>query len=313
MNKSLARTNPKLLKVFENLKHSIAEIDDIQELFSLRNQADGFEKAWKGYYKSSGFGFEQMFLGWETKVRSERKMGKMLGEMKLQGSNQWKLHHETSLENLGISKIQSFRYQQIARLEKEKFDKKIEELRLSWTEPTTKLMLLIAHVGHSTGEDEWYTPPEYASAASKTMGGIDLDPASTEIANLGVGAKKHYTKDDNGLEQEWFGNVWMNPPYSQPLISQFSTRLVEDYAKQDIKQACVLVNNATETNWYQRMIKACSVVCFLKGRVKFIDKHGKESGTPLQGQTILYFGKNVKKFNENFKKFGTILWNKGAK
>ena len=74
-----------------------------------------------------------------------------------------------------------------------------------------------------------------------------------------------------------------------------------------MEQACVLVNNATETVWFQNMLKTATTVCFVMGRIKFLDADGKASGAPLQGQAVLYFGKQTQRFNEEFSNFGVIL------
>lgn len=71
---------------------------------------------------------------------------------------------------------------------------------------------------------EWYTPPEIIRA----LGDFDLDPCSSEIAyNLNHSAKCYYTKEDNGLSKEWFGRIWLNPPYDQPTITRFIRRLAQ--------------------------------------------------------------------------------------
>jgi phage N-6-adenine-methyltransferase len=163
-----------------------------------------------------------------------------------------------------------------------------------------------AHVSNNSGENEWHTPPEYIEAARKVMGEIDCDPASIEIANRIVRAKKFYTAQDDGLKQKWGKRVWMNPPYAQPLVSDFCESVTARYESGEIEQACVLVNNATETGWFQGMLEKASAVCFIRGRVKFLDMEGKP-GAPLQGQALLYFGNDIQKFSLSFSKFGSVL------
>ena len=164
-----------------------------------------------------------------------------------------------------------------------------------------------AHVANNSGNNEWYTPSLYVEAARKAMGGIDLDPASSEIANRTVKAKIIFTAEDDGRTQTWRGRVWMNPPYAQPLMNDFAEAVSSKYESGEIKQACVLVNNATETQWFQRMLSVASAVCFPKSRIKFLDPQGKP-GAPLQGQAIIYMGKNVAAFKAEFVQEGAVLF-----
>lgn len=160
-----------------------------------------------------------------------------------------------------------------------------------------------AHVSQNTGETEWFTPPEYIRAALSVMGSIDLDPASTPAANKVVGAEKFFTKEDDGLAQPWHGRVWMNPPYAQPLIDRFSEKLVTEYRADRVEAACVLVNNATDTTWFQRMGLVANALCFPNGRIRFWHPD-KPSASPLQGQALLYFGDDPERFVKHFKPFG---------
>ena len=152
------------------------------------------------------------------------------------------------------------------------------------------------HVAQATGNNEWYTPSWLIEVARRAMGSIDCDPASSDIANETVKAEQYYTADGDGLKQDWNGNVWLNPPYSQPLIAQFCGHLMLQLHKGHTKQACVLVNNATETTWFQLLLMGAAAVWFIKGRVKFVGPDGTESNSPLQGQCMLYFGDNVEAF-----------------
>lgn len=164
-----------------------------------------------------------------------------------------------------------------------------------------------AHVANNSGNNEWYTPARYIELARQVMGGIDTDPASSEVANRTVQAARIFTQDDDGRTQVWTGRVWMNPPYAQPLIADFAEAVASKYETGEIEQACVLVNNGTETQWFQRMLSAASAVCFPKSRIKFIDPEGNPSGAPLQGQAVIYLGGNPQAFLEAFKAEGEVL------
>jgi phage N-6-adenine-methyltransferase len=163
------------------------------------------------------------------------------------------------------------------------------------------------HVSHNSGNNEWYTPAEYIEAARRVMNdGIDLDPATTEAANDVIKAAQIFTAADDGLKQEWSGRVWLNPPYAQPIIGKFISKLVAHVQANDLEAAIVLVNNATDTEWFQEMGAFADAICFKNGRIKFWGPDGME-GSPLQGQAFLYFGTETWRFVKHFSAFGSIL------
>jgi DNA N-6-adenine-methyltransferase (Dam) len=78
---------------------------------------------------------------------------------------------------------------------------------------------------------EWYTPKRYIEAARKVLGRIDCDPASSDIAQTVVRAKVYYTFQDDGLLQQWHGNVFLNPPYSlKGFVKRFVDKLLTEIA-----------------------------------------------------------------------------------
>ena len=107
------------------------------------------------------------------------------------------------------------------------------------------MLATTAHVGHNTGDSEWFTPANMITLARKVLGGIDLDPASTAAANRVVKAAQFYTATEDGLTLPWRGRVWMNPPYAHPAIEQFTSKLVESARSGSVPAAMILVNNAT--------------------------------------------------------------------
>jgi len=157
------------------------------------------------------------------------------------------------------------------------------------------------HVANNSGDNEWYTPEAYIKAACDVMGRIDVDPASTLEANGVVKASTFFTAEQDGLAQEWWGNIWLNPPYASGLVERFAEKLI---SSERVTQAVVLVNNATETRWFQLLLSKAAALCLPAGRIKFW--HPRKVAAPLQGQAILYFGPKEDAFFTYFQQFGAV-------
>ncbi len=263
----------------------------------------------------------------EIRIRAERRLGEMLIEQKdtvgmatggehggrssLDGSRKEPSKKRPTLADAGIDKKLSSRAQKIASVPKKEFDAALDEWRDNVKKEGERVTSFLeskgSHVANNGGNNEWYTPPKFIEIARTVMGTIDCDPASCSKANEIVRAKKFYSEKYSGLSHGWGGNIWMNPPYAQPLITDFCKKVVSEIENGNSKSAVVLVNNATETEWGQCLLSACSAVCFISKRVKFMDSKGNESGAPLQGQCLFYFGKNVQEFKKQCKEVGQVL------
>ena len=155
---------------------------------------------------------------------------------------------------------------------------------------------------------EWYTPARYIVAVHTLMGGIDLDPASNALANKVVRATTYYDKDTNGLEKDWRGRVFMNPPYGKTGILSnqeiWTCRLIAQYQAGITQEAVVLVNASTDTKWFQRLW--VYPICFVDHRVNFYSVNGG-SGGATHGNVFVYMGQQEARFIELFSQFGSVV------
>jgi hypothetical protein len=102
---------------------------------------------------------------------------------------------------LGITKTQSSRWQALARLSEDEFEAKLQRAIAAAENSTTSAPRYAR--AEFTGEVEWYTPAEYVDLAQEVvLGKIDLDPASSALAQQTVKAKQFFTAADDGLAKE---------------------------------------------------------------------------------------------------------------
>lgn len=117
---------------------------------------------------------------------------------------------------------------------------------------------------HYGASCEWYTPPHIFDAIGISF---DLDPCSPVGGIPWVPARHHFS--ESGLDREWFGSVWLNPPYGRE-----TQAWVRKLAKHG--DGVALVFARTDAKWAQDAIRSSGAVCFVAGRISFIDGSGHD-------------------------------------
>ena len=128
---------------------------------------------------------------------------------------------------------------------------------------------------------EWYTPPSIFELLRFPE--FDLDPCSPGLGRCYVPAKKCYTKEDDGLTKDWFGRVFVNPPYGNETW-KWLKKLYEH------GNGIALVFARTDTEWFHLYGAKATAIAFLVGRVKFMRADGTQGGSPGCGSMLLAYG-----------------------
>lgn len=116
----------------------------------------------------------------------------------------------------------------------------------------------------SSNTNEWATPQNLFDKLNATFH-FTLDPCATpENAKCA----KYYTKEQDGLKQDWGGEViWCNPPYGRE-IGKWIEKCAEHKGV-----AVMLIPARTDTRWWHSYINRNpdAHIYFIKGRLKFND------------------------------------------
>lgn len=139
----------------------------------------------------------------------------------------------------------------------------------------------------SSDVHNWATPKEFFSEINKEFGfTLDVCAESWNAKCL-----RYFDKEQDGLSQDWSGEVcWMNPPYGKE-ISQWMAKAVSKW-RNGATVVC-LVPSRTDTKWFHEYAMQ-GEIRFLKGRIKFEDKLGKKTNpAPFPSALVIYRGTNA--------------------
>jgi phage N-6-adenine-methyltransferase len=134
-------------------------------------------------------------------------------------------------------------------------------------------------VHFSSKTAEWYTPRDLLAILEKAYGKFTLDPCAT--AENAV-CECFFTKEQDGLSQKWFGNVFMNPPYGRE-IGKWVRKAYEE-TDGNCEQVVCLLPARTDTAWFHDYC-AKGKIEFLRGRLKF---GGSKNSAPFPSMLVVF-------------------------
>jgi phage N-6-adenine-methyltransferase len=159
---------------------------------------------------------------------------------------------------------------------------------------------------------EWYTPPEILEPVRDYFGGaIPLDPAAP--LDNPTGAERFFTKQDNGLTQDWAGNgAFVNPPYGAE-ISDWC-RKIHESASTGLQILALLPCGARfSTSYCQNYIlnEHLTAICFVRGRVGFVNEDGEQQTGNIYDSAIYGYNADHEAFARSFDSLGKVACVKG--
>lgn len=110
---------------------------------------------------------------------------------------------------------------------------------------------------------------------------------NTDVCAISTNAKcgHYYTPDVDGLQQQWGGVCWMNPPYGRNDSYKWVQKDFNEMQKGVVIVALLPVR--TDTKWYHEFInnQPNVKVEFIKGRLKFGDS---KDAAPFPSMVVVF-------------------------
>ena len=133
----------------------------------------------------------------------------------------------------------------------------------------------------SSEKDNWETP-QYLYDELNEKFNFTLDPCADEKNHK---CELYYTKEQNGLLQDWQGHVvFCNPPYGRKSTADWIKKCYEESLKPNTT-VVMLIPARTDTKAFHRYIYHKVKIHFLEGRIKFV---GSKNSAPFPSMIVVW-------------------------
>ena len=138
-------------------------------------------------------------------------------------------------------------------------------------------------VHFSSKTDLWSTPQAFFDKYDDIYG-FTLDVCATKE---NAKCSSYFIKEQDGLNQKWFGVCWMNPPYGRG-IKDWVKKAYES-SLNGVTVVCLLPSRTDTSWWHDYCMKG--TIEFIRGRLKFGDS---KNPAPFPSAIVIFNEKGVK-------------------
>ena len=153
-------------------------------------------------------------------------------------------------------------------------------------------------VYHSSKDHTWETPQELFDKLNNVFN------FKTDVCALPETAKcnEYFTPEVDGLKQDWVDVCWCNPPYGR-MQKDWIKKARDEALKNDATIVMLIPAKPDTKIWHDVIFKDSSVVCFIKGRLRF----GSAKENAPFPSAIVVFGNVTSKQIETLSSFGYTI------
>ena len=135
----------------------------------------------------------------------------------------------------------------------------------------------------SSQKMDWETPQYFFEKLNKKYK-FDLDAAASDENHK---TEKYFTEKNSALDNEWHGNVFVNPPYGRK-IGDFVKKAYEEHLRDSDRFVVMLIPARTDTQYWHNYIQGKATVKFIKGRLKFENNGVQKDAAPFPSALVIY-------------------------
>lgn len=173
----------------------------------------------------------------------------------------------------------------------------------------------------SSDKQDWSTPPWLTSlcenifklnadaAADQYNSGIfdyflsELDDSLNDVASW---QDKIISKYNLNVDDRM--KFWLNPPYGRGIIN-WVDKAIHEICTTNI-DVLMLLPARTDTKWFDKLVKHSSIIYFLRGRLKFLDKDKELDAAPFPSALFYLTRFEVEAYDSELRKLCTLVVDK---